>query len=105
MTNHPDPGDSAPPDQPRPDGKPPGRKPSPHDAVFRCGRPPAQIPASGITALGSYHGWVAAKRCSGNGCVMRVAGSQRLARRFILSQVIRPFWLRRESACRQCRVA
>jgi Putative transposase, YhgA-like len=30
MTNHPDPGDSPP-----PGGKPPGRKPSPHDAVFR----------------------------------------------------------------------
>ena len=27
-------------------------------------RPP-QIPASGTTALGSYLGWMAAKRCSG----------------------------------------
>ncbi len=26
---------------------------------------PAQIPVCGITALGSYHGWLAAKRCSG----------------------------------------
>ena len=26
---------------------------------------PAQIPMCGITALGSYHGWLAAKRCSG----------------------------------------
>src|SRR6266496_5765237 len=29
-----------------------------------CGRPPAQIPACGITALGSYLGCVAAKRTS-----------------------------------------
>src|SRR5208282_1146956 len=69
-----------------------------------CGRPPAQIPASGITALGSYHGWLAAKRCSGYGCVMRVLGSQRFARRFILSQGSRFFWLRRLSAWCQCRV-
>jgi hypothetical protein len=30
-----------------------------------CSPPPAQIPASGTTALGSYLGWVTAKRCSG----------------------------------------
>ena len=69
-----------------------------------CGRPPAQIPACGITALGSYHGWLAAKRCSGYGCVMRVLGNQRFARRFILSQGSRFFWLRRLSAWCQCRV-
>src|SRR6266702_888602 len=48
-----------------------------------CGRPPAQIPACGITALGSYLGCVAAKRASGNGCTMRVGGSQRVTMRFI----------------------
>ena len=32
---------------------------------FGFGPPPAQIPASGITALGSYLGYVAAKRTSG----------------------------------------
>jgi hypothetical protein len=32
-----------------------------------CGRPPAQIPASGITALGSCHGYLAANRRSGKG--------------------------------------
>src|SRR5215472_9261590 len=30
-----------------------------------CSPPPAQIPASGTTALGSYLGWVTAKRWSG----------------------------------------
>ena len=30
-----------------------------------CGRPPAQIPACGITALGSYLGCAAVKRASG----------------------------------------
>ncbi|HUZ55977.1 MAG TPA: hypothetical protein VMU94_26055, partial [Streptosporangiaceae bacterium] len=39
-----------------------------------CGRPPAQIPACGITALGSYLGCMAAKRASGKGCVMRAGG-------------------------------
>ena len=37
------------------------------------GRPPAQIPACGITALGSYLGCVAAKRASGKGCIARTA--------------------------------
>jgi uncharacterized protein DUF222 len=69
-----------------------------------CGRPPAQIPACGITALGSYLGCVAAKRASGNGCVMRVGGSQRITMRFILPQVSRVFWLRRRSAWYQCLV-
>ena len=32
---------------------------------FGFGPPPAQIPASGITALGSYLGYVTAKRTSG----------------------------------------
>jgi hypothetical protein len=63
-----------------------------------CGRPPAQIPACGITALGSYLGWLAAKRASGNGCVMRVGGSHRVTMRFILPQVSAVFWLRRRSA-------
>ena len=31
-------------------------------------RPPAQIPACGTTELGSYLGYVAAKRACGNGC-------------------------------------
>src|SRR5271165_1495512 len=43
-----------------------------------CGRPPAQIPACGITALGSYLGCVAAKRASGKGCITRTGGSHRL---------------------------
>ena len=69
-----------------------------------CGRPPAQIPACGITALGSYLGCVAAKRTSGNGCTMRVRGSQRITMRLIRAQVSRVFWLRRRSAWYQCRV-
>jgi hypothetical protein len=39
-----------------------------------CGRPPAQIPASGITALGSCHGCLAANRASGQGCLILVVG-------------------------------
>jgi hypothetical protein len=35
---------------------------------------PAQIPACGITALGSYLGCVAAKRACGKGCTVRVWG-------------------------------
>ena len=58
-----------------------------------CGRPPAQIPACGITALGSYLGCVAAKRACGNGCTVRVWGIHRVAMRFILSQLIRVRWL------------
>ena len=37
-------------------------------------RPPAQIPASGITALGSCHGYLAANRVSGQGCLILVVG-------------------------------
>ena len=48
-----------------------------------CGRPPAQIPACGITALGSYLGCVAAKRASEKGCITRAGGSHRVAIRFI----------------------
>ena len=53
-----------------------------HQALARppFGGPPRN-PTSGITAL-AHHGWLAAKRCSGYGCVMRVLGSQRFARRF-----------------------
>src|ERR1700758_187330 len=40
-----------------------------------AGGPPAQIPACGITALGSYRGCVAAKRASGKGCTVRVWGT------------------------------
>jgi hypothetical protein len=39
-----------------------------------CGRPPAQIPASGIPALGSCHGYLAANRTSGQGCLILVVG-------------------------------
>ena len=39
-----------------------------------CWRPPAQIPASGITALGSCHGYLAANRASGQGCLILVVG-------------------------------
>ena len=39
-----------------------------------CGRPPAQIPASGIPALGSCHGYLAANRASGQGCLILVVG-------------------------------
>ena len=60
-----------------------------------CGRPPAQIPACGITALG--YEYLAANRCSGNGCLVTGLGIQRLARRPIRSQVSRVFWLRRRS--------
>jgi hypothetical protein len=51
---------------------------------------PAQIPACGITALGSYLGCVAAKRACGNGCTVRVGGIHRVAMRFILAQVSAP---------------
>ena len=62
-----------------------------------CGRPPAQIPACGITALGSCYEYLAANRCSGKGCLVTGLGIQRLARRPIRSQVSRVFWLRRRS--------
>ena len=62
-----------------------------------CGRPPAQIPACGITALGSCYEYLAANRCSGKGCLVTGRGIQRLARRPIRSQVSRVFWLRRRS--------
>jgi hypothetical protein len=39
-----------------------------------CGRPPAQIPACGIPALGSCHGYLAANRVSGQGCLILVVG-------------------------------
>ena len=39
-----------------------------------CWRPPAQIPASGITALGSCHGYLAANRAWGQGCLILVVG-------------------------------
>jgi hypothetical protein len=51
-----------------------------------CGRPPAQIPACGITALGSYLGCVAAKRASGKGCITRTGGSHRFRIRTIRVQ-------------------
>ena len=62
-----------------------------------CGRPPAQIPASGITALGSCYEYLAANRFSGNGCLITAVGSQRSTMRSIRSQVTRVFWLRRPS--------
>ena len=87
--------------------------------VFRCrpaggalsrgrdrpyGRPPAQIPACGITALGSYLGCVAAKRASGKGCITRTGGSHRFRIRTIRVQSTLVFWLRRRSAFSQYRV-
>ena len=39
-----------------------------------CGRPPAQIPASGTTALGSCYEYLAANRLSGHGCTVLVRG-------------------------------
>ena len=51
-----------------------------------AGRPPAQIPACGITALGSYLGCVAAKRASGKGCITRTGGSHRFRIRTIRVQ-------------------
>src|ERR1019366_1290602 len=68
------------------------------------GRPPAQIPACGTTALGSYLGCVAAKRTSGKGCIVRTRGSHRVVIRCIRSQLTRVFWLRRRSVLCQCRV-
>jgi hypothetical protein len=68
------------------------------------GRPPAQIPACGITALGSYLGCVAAKLTSGKGCIVRTRGSHRVVIRCIRSQLTRVFWLRRRSVLCQCRV-
>ena len=68
------------------------------------GRPPAQIPACGITALGSYLGCVAAKRASGKGCITRTGGSHRFRIRTIRVQSILVFWLRRRSAFSQYRV-
>jgi hypothetical protein len=69
-----------------------------------CGRPPAQIPACGITALGSYLGCVAAKRASGKGCITRTGGSHRFRIRIIRVQSTLVFWLRRRSAFSQYRV-
>ena len=69
-----------------------------------CGRPPAQIPACGTTALGSCLGSWRRKRTSGKGCITRAGGSHRVARRFIRSQLRRVRWLRRRSALYQCRV-
>jgi hypothetical protein len=69
-----------------------------------CERPPAQIPACGITALGSYLGCVAAKRASGKGCITRTGGSHRFRIRIIRVQSILVFWLRRRSAFSQYRV-
>src|SRR5208283_2904256 len=69
-----------------------------------CGRPPAQIPACGITALGSYLGCVAAKRASGKGCITRTGGSHRFRIRTIRVQSTLVFWLRRRSAFSQYRV-
>ena len=54
-----------------------------------CGRPPAQIPASGTTALGSCLGCERRSARSGKGCRMRAGGSHRVARRSIRSQVRR----------------
>src|SRR5208337_476573 len=68
------------------------------------GRPPAQIPACGITALGSYLGCVAAKRASGKGCITRTGGSHRFRIRTIRVQSTLVFWLRRLSAFSQYRV-
>ena len=39
-----------------------------------CWRPPAQIPASGITALGSCYEYLAANRLSGHGCLILAGG-------------------------------
>ena len=69
-----------------------------------CERPPAQIPACGITALGSYLGCVAAKRASGKGCITRTGGSHRSRIRTIRVQSILVFWLRCCSVFSQCRV-
>jgi hypothetical protein len=69
-----------------------------------CGRPPAQIPACGITALGSYLGCVAAKRASGKGCITRTGGSHRFRIRTIRVQSVLVFWLRRRSTFSQYRV-
>jgi len=48
---------------------------------------------------------VAAKRTSGKGCIARARGIHRVAIRFIRSQLIRVFWLRRLSVRRQYRIA
>ena len=39
-----------------------------------CWRPPAQIPASGTTALGSCYEYLAANRLSGHGCLILAGG-------------------------------
>ena len=39
-----------------------------------AGGPPAQIPASGIAALGSCYEYLAANRTSGHGCLVLVGG-------------------------------
>ena len=46
---------------------------------------------------------LASKRASGQGWITRTAGSHRALRRSIRSQFTRVRWLRRRSACRQCR--
>ena len=69
-----------------------------------CGRPPAQIPACGTTALGSCLGCGRRSARSGKGCITRAGGSHRFSIRCIRVQLTRAFWLRRRSAACQCRV-
>jgi hypothetical protein len=65
---------------------------------------PGGDPSVRITALGSYLGYVAAKRASGKGCITRTGGSHRLRIRTIRVQSVLVFWLRRRSAFSQYRV-
>ena len=64
--------------------------------------PPGQIRACAANALGSHLGCLTRKRCCGQGWLILAGGSQRAAIRPIRAHVTRPFWLRRESARRQC---
>src|SRR5262245_57245906 len=54
-----------------------------------AGGPPHRSQRAELPHRGSYLGCVAAKRACGNGCTVRVWGIDRVATRFILSQLIR----------------
>jgi len=71
--------------------------------AFRLRPPPAQIRASGTTALGSCLGFWRRSAVRGQGCRIFAGGSQRRARTCIRSQVVLLRWLRLRRAWGQLR--
>jgi hypothetical protein len=72
-----------------------------HGRDHPLGWPPAQIPACGITALGSYLGCLASNRTFGWGCASVGIGIQHRTMRLKSSQFIRRFCPRRLSTVSQ----